>query len=294
MPNLLKSGLLALIVGIMVSCDSSAAASRQKAATIATAIDAAAVLDEVYGAPREGVWTWTVPADAPSGDGQDLRGHKVEVRSLMSAHFVQGGHERFLVVTGMIDPRNNCHGCETLIGAAVYTLDVQRAIWHPGPIAAALALAGSFGRPPEVSFEQLGPDVYGFGTTDTWAGTGDTDNRLTLWLARQRGFVPILSVHRFMTGELLSQPPVWDCQVVRHDIHIMPETLDGLFDLALRISAGTLRTTSDTVDACLFPLSTAADFKQLKTVLHYDSAHGRYCQEAALPGITSQAQLCRH
>lgn len=206
MPDLLKSWLLALVVGIIVACDSLAATPPQKAATIATAIDAAAVLDQIYGPPRKGVWTWTVPADAPTGDGQDLRGHKVEVRSLMSAHFVQGGHERFLVVTGMIDPRNNCHGCETLIGAALYTLGVQRAIWYRGPVAAALALAGSFGRPPEVSFEQLGPEVYGFGTTDRWVGTGETDNRLTLWLARQRGFVPILSVNRLMTGELLSQP----------------------------------------------------------------------------------------
>jgi hypothetical protein len=284
----------ALAIALTLTCGMAGAASAQPPGAIPAPIDTAAVLDAVYGEPREARWLWTVPADAPAEDGQDLRGHEVEVRALMSAHFVQDGHERFLVVTGMIDPRNDCHGCETLIGAALYTLDVQNGMWHPGPVAAALALAGTFGVPPEVSFQQLGPEVYGFGMTQTWTGTGETDNWLTLWGPQQDRFVQILSVNRLLTIELSLQTPASDCQIVRHDIHVMPDVRNGLFDLAAHISTGRLHTDSDSADACELPLSTAADYRQLMTVFHYDAAAGRYCQEAALPGVGPEAPLCEH
>ena len=273
-------------------CGLPAAAPAQVPASIPAPIDADAVLDAVYGGRREGRWNWTVPADAPIGPGQDLRGHEVEVRPLMSAHFVQEGHERFLVVTGVIDPQYNCHGCSTLIGAALYTLDGGEAIWQPGPVAAALDLTGSFGLPPEVSFEQPGPHIFGFSTTYKWAGTGETDDWFTLWRAGPGGFAQVLSLNRRMTGLTMSHPVVWDCEVVRHDIHVLPTARDGLFDLVLLISAGTLHAASDTVDACELPLTTAADLRQLETIIWYDSAMGRYCQRDTLQGVPPQSPLC--
>ena len=257
-------------------------------------IDAAAVLDAVYDQRKDGTWESVVPADAPPEAGQDLRGHKVEVRPLMSAHFLQHGSERFLVITALIDPQNTCHGCSVLIGAALYVRDAGDTSWHPGPVAAALDLAGSFGSPPEVSFEQLGPDSYGFGVRDKYHGTGETDDWLTLWRAAPKQFSKLLRVHLLLTEEQMSQPPASDCEVARNDVRVLSGSRSGVFDLALHISKGTLHTSGDAVDACELPLPRAADFKQMETVFHYDPATNRYCQAATFPGAEPQAPRCRH
>lgn len=138
----------------------------------------------------------------------------------------------------------------------------------------------------------IGPDIYGFSRTSHWAGTGDTDDWFTLWRVGHGGFTKALSLSRLMTGETMSRPPIWDCEVVRHDIHVLPTARDGLFDLVLLISAGTLHAASDTVDACELPLTTAADLRQLETIIWYDSAMGRYCQRDTLQGVPPQSPLC--
>jgi hypothetical protein len=140
----------------------------------------------------------------------------------------------------------------------------------------------------------IGPDIYGFSRTSHWAGTGDTDDWFTLWRVGHGGFTKALSLSRLMTGETMSRPPIWDCEVVRHDIHVRPTAREGLFDLALRISAGTSHAAFDAVDVCGTPLTTAADFRQLETVFWYDATLGRYCQQEALRDVSPQAPPCPH
>lgn len=165
----------------------------------------------------------------------------IDVNPLMNTPYVEDGKAKHLLVTWAIPKESfegefSCHSCAPMIG---FTLFAKKAYsWIVEDSDLQFGTYGEFGRPPLLSLQPIGNNLYGITMTTSFGSTGEWEQSVTIIIPKDGKFLKAFSAQTEGSDD-------WDCSrneadekkngcvAYDGDIDMLPTSGSEYFDLLL-------------------------------------------------------------